>query len=77
MSAQARTDELLVQRAIEGLTEAEEGELAALLGDTSSVAVDRFELAAALVTLATLDPRERMPESLAQSLLSRAISDLE
>ena len=77
MSNRKRIDELLLLRAIEGLSAAEQQELASLLEDEPIVDVARFDSAAALVMLATLDPREEMPASLAQSLLRRVGASLE
>lgn len=62
-----RIEELLVQRALQGLTPDEAAELRALGAEDD----DSFDLAAAAVDLATL-PAEPMPAALAAELLARA-----
>lgn len=77
MNRQHRIDELLVQRATEGLNAAEQAELARLLELVPQVDEDCFDEAAALVALAAFDPRERMPESTLRALMRNAVSAFE
>jgi hypothetical protein len=76
MSPSERIDELLVQRVVEGLNTAEQNELDSLLAGASGTDTARFETAAAIVTLATLDSRGQIPKSLVASLLTRAMAAL-
>lgn len=76
MNEQRRIDELLVQRATEGLNAAEAAELSRLLEQAPQADEGRFDAAAALVALAAFDPRERIPESTMRALMRSAASTL-
>lgn len=69
-----RLDELLAQRAIEGLDAEAERELEALLATTRSVDAGAFDRAAAAVHLAALAPRETLPASLRARLERAALA---
>ena len=70
----ARLEELLGTEATQKLTAAEEAELDALLVAFPDQDPDAFELAAAAVHLALLDPTEEMPTSLAEKLHLTAVA---
>jgi hypothetical protein len=67
---QDRLEELLAQRATEGLTEAEATELASLLERNPSVDADAYDRAAAAVHLAELSRLEEMPAHLRRALVA-------
>jgi len=76
MTAQRRQiDELLVKRATEGLSPAEEVQLDYLLARHPDIDRDAFERAAATVFLAACaEPAARMPEGLRDRLQMDALS---
>lgn len=70
----ARADELLADRATQGLSPDGEAELRALLGDALEQETDAFERAATAVALAALSRPEALPPSLARSIEARALA---
>lgn len=69
---QERLEELLAQRATEGLAETEAAELARLLERFPGVDADAYDRAAAAVHLAELGQTEQLPAHLRQRLLAAA-----
>ena len=67
----ARLDELLLRRATEGLDDADQTELGALLSAYPDADVDRYERAAAAVLLASLTEIEPMPAGVKHNLARR------
>jgi hypothetical protein len=67
-----RLDELLVERAIEGLDAAEAAELERLLARYPAVDGDAFERVAASVSVALLDTDEPLPPALRDRILASA-----
>jgi hypothetical protein len=78
MSDRRRIEDLLVLRATEGLTTADATELARLIERCPDIDLQEFDEAAALVSLAAIDPRARMPAALMETLARRvSLSDEE
>jgi len=63
-----RAEELLILRAVEGLTEAEDRELSRLLIEVPELDDGGFDTAAAACHLALLGPEEPMPAALRRKL---------
>ena len=76
MSDRRRLEELLAERATQGLAPAEERELQALLAASPEIDVDGFDVAAAALSQATLDELEPMPRHLRRAVLDRASEEL-
>ena len=74
MNYRNRIDDLLVQRATEGLDADERAELERLLSQSPEIDELCFDRAAALVSLAVFDPGEQMPSALMESLMRSADS---
>ena len=72
MSGPRRIDELLAERATQGLGRSDAGELESLLESSPRADVDGFDLAAAALNLAMIPEVEPMPASVRARVLDRA-----
>ena len=77
MSGPRRVEELLAERATQGLATAEAGELEVLLAASPEIDADGFDIAATALNLAMLDELEPMPRRLRRVVLDRARDELE
>ena len=71
MSVPRRLEELLAERATQGLEPPEAGELESLLAASPDVDGEDFDLAAAALDLAMLEELEPMPRSVRRKILDR------
>lgn len=74
MNARRRIADLLLLRATEGLSPAQQRGLERLLARTPGVDRDFYEHAAAIVCLAACAPRDAMPRSLRDAVAADAAS---
>lgn len=77
MNGPRRVEELLAERATQGLAPAERGELQGLLAADPAVDPDGFDLAAAALALAMTTRVEPMPARIRQAVLSRTEIEVE